>query len=165
MIALDCRVLYRRTECLEWLDLSALPACSTSQPDRVTIATTGTRYLPSSLLCRPRLTLACFSPRAASDTGRPSIPTGGSQAVAVLFHLGPKPEVLGDALVRRMATDTLSSDLASPMALARLCFVLGHLAIKMLVYIEVKASGLGVESAPGDGGAVSVSLAGSKVLW
>lgn len=56
----------------------------------------------------------------------------------MLFHLSSRPEELGATIVRAMATQTLSSDLASPFALARLCFVLGHLAIKLLVYVEVK---------------------------
>ena len=44
---------------------------------------------------------------------------------------------MGAAIVRRIAEDTLSSDETSPLALARLCFVLGHLALKLLVYAEV----------------------------
>lgn len=56
----------------------------------------------------------------------------------MLFHLSSKPEVLSSAVVRRMAGDTLASDEASPLALARLCFVLGHVALKLLVYSEVR---------------------------
>lgn len=54
----------------------------------------------------------------------------------MLFHLNHSPEILGAAIVRRIASDTLAADEASPLALARLCFVLGHLALKLLVYSE-----------------------------
>ena len=56
----------------------------------------------------------------------------------MLFHLNRSPEAIGAAVVRRIAADALSSDEASPHALARLCFVLGHLALKLLVYSEVR---------------------------
>lgn len=62
------------------------------------------------------------------------------QAIAVLFHLNRSPEAIGAALVRRIAADTLSSDEASPHGVARLCFVLGHLALKLLVYSEVQGA-------------------------
>ncbi len=57
--------------------------------------------------------------------------------MAVLFHLNRSPETIGAEVVRRIAAVTLSSDEASPHSLARLCFVLGHLALKLLVYSEV----------------------------
>lgn len=63
--------------------------------------------------------------------------SGAPQAIGVVFRLSPKPEALAAAVVRRMATDTLASDEASPLALARLCFVLGHVGLKLLVYSEV----------------------------
>lgn len=55
----------------------------------------------------------------------------------MIFHLHRSPEALGASVVRRIAADTLSSDQASPHALSRLCFVLGDLALKLLVYSEV----------------------------
>ncbi|CAM9904113.1 unnamed protein product, partial [Sphacelaria rigidula] len=68
--------------------------------------------------------------------------SGAAQAIGVVFRLSPKPEALAAAVVRRMATDTLASDEASPLALARLCFVLGHVGLKLLVYSEEIASNL-----------------------
>lgn len=44
---------------------------------------------------------------------------------------------MGATIVRRLAAETLSSDEASAVGLARLCFVLGHVALKLLVYSEV----------------------------
>ncbi|CAN0436829.1 unnamed protein product, partial [Scytosiphon promiscuus] len=61
-----------------------------------------------------------------------------TKAIGVLFHLNRAPEALGAGVVRRIAADTLSADTVSPHALSRLCFVLGHLALKLLVYAEVR---------------------------
>ncbi|CBN77248.1 conserved unknown protein [Ectocarpus siliculosus] len=80
--------------------------------------------------------------RAAADAEMKSWFAAAEQAIAVLFHLNRAPEALGAAVVRRIAADTLSSDSASPHALARLCFVLGHLALKLLVYSEDLAGNL-----------------------
>lgn len=57
----------------------------------------------------------------------------------MLFHLHRAPETLGANIVRRMAADTLSGDRVCPLPLSRLCFVLGQLALKLLVYSEVRS--------------------------
>lgn len=59
----------------------------------------------------------------------------------MLFHLNRAPESMGANIVRRLAAETLSSDEASALDLARLCFVLGHVALKLLVYSEVGLEG------------------------
>lgn len=91
---------------------------------------------------QPSSTAPTYTPLAALHTLRCAALAAAAhamyiQAIAVLFHLNRAPEALGAAVVRRIAADTLSSDSASPHALARLCFVLGHLALKLLVYSEV----------------------------
>eukprot|EP00903_Cladosiphon_okamuranus_P005553 g5529.t1 len=80
--------------------------------------------------------------RAAADAEMKDWFAAAEQAIAVLFHLNRSPEAVGAVVVRRIAADTLSSDEASPHALARLCFVLGHLALKLLVYSEDLAGSL-----------------------
>ncbi|CAM9236529.1 unnamed protein product [Pylaiella littoralis] len=80
--------------------------------------------------------------RAAADEEMKTWFAAAEQAIAVMFHLNRFPEALGASVVRRIAVDTLSSDEASPHALARLCFVLGDLALKLLVYSEDLAGNL-----------------------
>jgi condensin complex subunit 1 len=66
-------------------------------------------------------------------------------ALAVLFRHGAAPEEACAAVVRHIAAQTLGESPtggASPLALARLCFVLGHSALKLLVYSEDLASRL-----------------------
>jgi hypothetical protein len=67
-------------------------------------------------------------------------------ALAVLFRHGAAPEEACAAVVRHIAATALGesqpSSGASPLALARLCFVLGHSALKLLVYSEDLASRL-----------------------
>ncbi|CAM9483812.1 unnamed protein product [Scytosiphon promiscuus] len=80
--------------------------------------------------------------RAVADGEMRDCAVFASAAMAVLFHLNRAPEALGAGVVRRIAADTLSTDTVSPHALSRLCFVLGHLALKLLVYAEDLAGGL-----------------------
>jgi condensin complex subunit 1 len=71
-------------------------------------------------------------------------------ALAVLFRHGAAPEEACAAVVRHIAATALGGESqplptasgASPLALARLCFVLGHSALKLLVYSEDLASRL-----------------------
>ncbi|CAM9568590.1 unnamed protein product [Hapterophycus canaliculatus] len=80
--------------------------------------------------------------RAVADREMQDWFAAAEQVIAVLFHLNRAPEALGAAVVRRVAADALSADDVSPHALARLCFVLGHLALKLLVYAEDLAGSL-----------------------
>jgi condensin complex subunit 1 len=63
------------------------------------------------------------------------------QAIAVIFALSPRPELQCAACIKKVAFSTvvLPSDKAtevSSLSLARLCFLLGHIALKLLVYTE-----------------------------
>ncbi|CAM9543865.1 unnamed protein product [Discosporangium mesarthrocarpum] len=62
------------------------------------------------------------------------------QALGAIFYLCPRPEVFCSAIIRGMAGHTLKEDSVSPLALARLCFVLGQVAFKLFVYAEDVAS-------------------------
>ncbi len=70
------------------------------------------------------------------------------QAISVIFKLSSQPEVTCSCIVKSMASDTIGIGLptehqpeeplqgCSSLALARLCFVLGDVALKLLVYSE-----------------------------
>lgn len=108
------------------------------------------RLLPSLLVVATLLPVPPLSSISTSSSLKdvspcPLAPCGifdrnppNQKAMAVLFHLNGTPEALGAAVVRRIAADALSAEEVSPHALSRLCFVLGHLALKLLVYAEVR---------------------------
>lgn len=61
------------------------------------------------------------------------------QAIAALFVISPEPEVACSEIIRGMYEQTLGSssvDECHPLRLARFCHVLGHIALKLLIYTE-----------------------------
>lgn len=63
------------------------------------------------------------------------------QVIAALFIISPEPEISCAAIIRGMHAQTLGSDTSSveechPLRLARFFHVLGHIALKLLVYTE-----------------------------
>ncbi|CAM9116490.1 unnamed protein product [Phaeothamnion confervicola] len=63
------------------------------------------------------------------------------QAIGAIFRLSPRPEAACCTVVRQLVQETLlrpnyAAAGVCPLALSRLCFVAGHVALKMLVYTE-----------------------------
>lgn len=65
--------------------------------------------------------------------------SAAEQAIAALFVISPEPEVCCGDIIRGMHAQTLqsgSSNQCHPLRLARFFHVLGHIALKLLVYTE-----------------------------
>eukprot|EP00934_Nitzschia_sp_Nitz4_P007522 Nitzschia sp. Nitz4//scaffold11_size288233//220686//224851//NITZ4_000804-RA/size288233-snap-gene-0.58-mRNA-1//-1//CDS//3329534164//7512//frame0 len=66
--------------------------------------------------------------------------SAAEQAVAALFVVSPEPEVACTSIIQGMCAQTLGAtelESCSPLRLARFFHVLGHIALKLLVYTEV----------------------------
>ncbi len=65
--------------------------------------------------------------------------SAAEQALVALFVISPEPEIACAEIIQGMATSTFGDDVSSchSLRLARFFFVLGHIALKLLVYTEV----------------------------
>jgi condensin complex subunit 1 len=62
--------------------------------------------------------------------------SAAEQAIVALFVISPEPEIACAEIIQGMATSTFDDDECHSLRLARFFFVLGHIAMKLLVYTE-----------------------------
>jgi condensin complex subunit 1 len=112
-------------------------ACALQRVDRTQVDPASAKYIVLEQLIE-RLCMVARGDWCVDGSTKDTLAwfSAAEQAIVALFVIAPEPEVACAEIIQGMTASTFGDECCHSLRLARFFFVLGHIALKLLVYTE-----------------------------